>query len=362
MAHYVRRREAIVPIDSMNDHNTQTDYALYTHTAAVWDVMYDDCLRVQRSLFYEQYILLNDDGGRRFLTLFRDKARAGIRVHIVVDGVGSRALQGDPLVAEIRAAGGRFEFVNPLRWWHIFAPKKWLPRNHCKTLIIDDDIAYIGGVCIAAHMAEWRDMHMRISGPMAQYIKPSQEARDQPVENSDGPYQFITSVSKHEPHAIYRRLLDEIDKAQDSVRLVTPYFFPPRRLRKALARAAMRGVDVQIMVSEKIDLPFGSSLSRSYFPALIMRGIDIMVYSGRILHAKYAIIDGRWATLGSSNFDYLSLVHNYEANLIITDPEQITAIQAAFDDMAGDTHPAGTHHPFMLRLLKPLVRIIRRKL
>ncbi len=345
----------------MTNAQPDTQIEFFTCTADTWDAMYRDCAGATRSIYFEQYLLNNDEAGQRFLTLFRDKAREGVDVRILLDGIGSRNSYDIPVIQEIREAGGRVDFYNKLSWRHALNPKTWLPRNHCKTMIIDARITYIGGVCVSAEMQDWHDMHVRLAGELPRLMPISTEYFEPGAHGNDD-FEFVISRNREESHVIYRLLLDEIDRSQKSIVLVTPYFFPTRRLRKALARAAMRDVAVTIMISKETDIPFGTFISRSYFPSLIRRGIRIIFYDKDVIHAKYALIDDRWATLGSTNFDYLSLVHNQEANIIIRHQPTIDRLRAIYDADAATCLPVDRRHGFLLMLLKPIIHYVRQRL
>lgn len=324
----------------------QASVTIYTQPLAARQAMYDDCAAAQSVIFLEQYIMCDDTEAQRFLTLLADKARAGVKVRILFDKVGSKALYASSLVADIRAAGGHVRFYNDIGWFHLLLPWRWFPRDHIKLLMVDDDIAYVGSMCLGEYMAGWYDIVARLCGPHGRAVQEDYRAAPKkaialrkalPGRLPDGladrtrPFRYLMSVPSLRVAPAYRELLQRLYNAQRQICIVTPYFVPPRRLRAALLRAARRGVDVRVIVTDKTDEPAAHAVSRSYFPRLIRKGIRIFAYQGTVCHAKYAVVDGEWAMLGSTNLDYLSLAYNREGDLIVTDAKTVTAVQALFD-------------------------------
>ncbi|MGM0422596.1 MAG: phospholipase D-like domain-containing protein [Pseudomonadota bacterium] len=342
-----------------------TKLEFYTRTQETWEAMYQDCQQAQVSINFEQYMLLGDEVGNRFLKLFRDKARSGVSVHLLLDAFGSWSVRSSPLLKELQQAGGRVRFYKPLSLKHLLRPSSWWPRDHCKTMLIDSKIAYTGSACMAAPMRDWHDLHARITGNLVHHMQAgTKRTKTQNAHQTTdkGRLRYVAKFSKFKENPIYNELLTEIKSAEQEICLVTPYFFPPMRLRKELKAAVKRGVDVRIIVSEKTDIPLATFISRSYFRSLMRAGIQIKVFHENVLHAKYAIIDDRWATMGSTNWDYLSLFYNREANLIIEDKEIIGELKALFENDAAVCKAAESRLPLWMRLTWPLIRRIRKVL
>jgi cardiolipin synthase A/B len=300
----------------------KTRIELYSGTRKAWEVMYEDCLTAAQSIEFEQYIIRNDDNGRQFMTMVAGKARDGVNVKLLLERVGSRHLYGSGMVRDIVKNGGTVDFYNSISWLNLFAPSTWLPRNHSKIMVIDSKIAHIGSACIADYMAAWRDLHARISGGLVSKI-----AGGTP---DDADFDYMVAKPHLTPSPIYRELLARINRATKSVYMATPYLLAPGGLRRALRRAARRGVDVRIIVTETTDVPFAVYVSRSFFPRLLKEGIRLFSYKGAVYHAKYSIIDGQWATMGSANLDYLSLLRNREANIVMTHPGTVRQLESQF--------------------------------
>jgi cardiolipin synthase len=137
------------------------------------------------------------------------------------------------------------------------------------------------------------------------------------------PNQFIAQIPEYKTHAIREALLSKIASAQRAILIATPYFFPPQALRAALLAAYMRGVSVTLMLASQTDVPLADGVTRALIKQWRSLGFEVVFYQPEVLHAKYAIIDSSWATLGSCNFDFLSLVYNREVNVVLANQAHI---------------------------------------
>lgn len=329
----------------MNDPQSKLD--LYVTPREAWDAMYDDCLKARNTIDFEQYILKDDEAGLRFLDLFRDKAQKGVQIRLILDRIGSRTLYSSEIVKTILEAGGYVHFYNKLNILNLFLPHTWFPRNHSKLMLVDGNTAYVGSVCISKEMADWRDLHARIEGPVTKDIqiyfnhawdKRFRHWRKQHTKKMRANLQahheltFVAAQSRFRTNALYKELLRQIRQAKECVYLVTPYFLPPFLLRHALFHAAARGVEIKIMMSAESDVPVADYVSQSYFHKFNRLGLKILLYKPTVVHAKYAVIDNKWATLGSTNMDYLSLHRNREANIIVRDTNVIEKLRLRFQE------------------------------
>lgn len=304
--------------------------------------MYQDCVGAERSIEFEQYIIRDDEIGLKFLKIFLAKAKQGIKVRLILDRVGSRALFSSIEISEIIKAGGSVHFYNKLNWLNLFAPQTWFPRNHTKLMLIDRKIAYIGSVCFSKDMEEWRDLHARVSGALVEqfvtyfdrawhYISTRKISKELARKAAGENYRLVTASPRLHRNPIYLELLSKIRTAQHSIYLVTPYFMPPFLLKRAMMKAVRRGVEIKVMMSAQSDVPIADYVAQTYFKYMLKHKIGIFLYRDSVLHAKYAIIDDDWATLGSTNLDYLSLRRNREANIMISDHAVIKDLKADFE-------------------------------
>lgn len=317
-------------------------WKFYTTPQATWDAMYADCEQATVSIDLEQYIFVNDVVGSRFIALFREKAKQGVRVRLHCDMVGSILFYSSPLLfRQLIQDGIEIQFFNPISPWRVYNFLGWFFRDHRKILIVDNRVGYTGGIGINTRMESWRDTQVRLEGPVVQdmtyafdhlwmvtahkrYIK-----YERPDQYNKG-FTFATNAPHRKQRFIYRGYIDTIRNAQTSIYLTTPYFIPDLRMFRVLRLAAKRGVDVRILVPGNSDHRIVDIASNSYFGLAMRSGIKIYKYHNKMIHAKIAIIDGRWASVGSTNLDNLSFLFNYEANLLSTNPKFVQDVQDQF--------------------------------
>ncbi|HET8727080.1 MAG TPA: phospholipase D-like domain-containing protein [Alphaproteobacteria bacterium] len=307
---------------------TRHRWQFFLRAGEAWEAMYVDCAAARSSIDFEQYIMRDDDCGRRFTDLLAEKARAAVRVRLLCDMLGSHDFYNSEVPDRMRAAGCDVRFYNPMSPWRIARLPSWSRRDHRKMTLVDGALAHIGGVCIDSTMSEWRDTHVRIAGPVGVEVGRAferlwnhmdgrtQAAELRPVGQED--FAFLTNEPHTRRNAIYRHVLAAIARARHYIFLTTPYYVPDHRFFRHLRRACRRGVDVRLLMPNHPDHPIVDKVSRSYWGPALKAGIRIFAYEPTMIHAKTIVIDDRWATVGSSNLDYLSFFRNQEGNLIVT--------------------------------------------
>lgn len=315
-------------------------WRFYHRVHEAWEDMYRDCAAATKSIEFEQYIFENDSVGRRFMELFIEKAKAGLKVFVICDMFGSSLLARSPLVRKLRRHGGRMHFYNPLSGWNIMTPWRWFPRTHLKTLLIDSQVAYAGGVCIAERMRHWRDTHVRITGPVIQQVR---RAFDD-IENrilrkktngiadmkNERRFLYFLNRPKQEKYAVYKEMLKAINEARSYIYITTAFFIPNRRFLRLLKQASQRGVEVLVLMPEHSDVFMADWICLSYTKRYLRAGVRLFHYRETVLHSKTAIIDDTWGTVGSTNFDVISFFYNREANVMISDLEAIAELKRQF--------------------------------
>lgn len=280
------------------------------------------------SIDLEQYILSNDDVGREFIDTLRERARAGVRVRVLCDTVGSWFLYNSPLPKMMRADGIEIRFFNIVSPWRIGSFLSWFFRDHRKILIVDKTIGFTGGIGIQDNMHSWRDTNIKVSGKVVEEMSVAfQEMWEQAINNdlisrikraafNMRGVHFITNAPYWNKHFLYKNFIEAIRNAQSHIYLTTPYFVPSAKFRRALELARRRKVDVRILVPKHSNEPFVTRASHSYYDELLRYGVKIYHYDEPFLHAKTAVIDDTWATVGSFNLDSLSFLYNYEGNVV----------------------------------------------
>ena len=304
-------------------------------------------------IYLETYIFALDATGLRVKTALLNAARRGVAVQLIVDWLGTGDDTIEHLRAELEPAGVRVVVFNP--WF-----KRGIVRMHRKIAVIDQRIAFLGGLNInddliaddgsAAPLpaARW-DFAVGVSGPLVQAIHAevlAQWERLEPrplitrlqsirayvsnrqawraVEVAEAA--FVVRDNLRNRQAIQRALLQALGRARSSALLVTPYFAPGRKLRKAMIHAAQRGVEVVLLIGVG-QFVMQDAVAQSFYPRLVRAGVTIVEYRHTQLHGKLAVVDGEWATVGSSNFDGLSLFVNHEANIVVRDSAFAKSLQ-----------------------------------
>ena len=305
----------------------------------------------QHSISFETYILAADDTGDRFKAVLIERAKAGVAVRIIYDAVGSLGLP-DSWVDELRRAGCEIIDFNPIAPWR--RRFRLSHRDHRKIIVIDDRIGFTGGLNIANNYAAvedggvgWHDMHCRVTGRIALDLArmfrrtwlrcggtsyPPPVAPSLGAPSSGAPYvRLLDNTRRRQRTTVRRAYLHVINAARTLVLIQNAYFLPDRGLRRALVRAAARGVDVRIMVPGRSDVRMVAWAGLYVLRRLARRGVKIFLWRGVMMHAKTATVDTLWSTIGSYNFDAQSRFNNLEVTLEILDPATGQTLAQSFE-------------------------------
>ena len=312
------------------------------------------------SIHLETYIFDADPLGQAFADLLIAKQREGVQVHILYDAVGTL---GTPAAFFTRMADAgiqlcAFHPVNPLRRlgrWRINH------RDHRKILVVDGRIGFTGGANISSSYRHgslfrrkagpvtslgWRDTHLRLEGPAVAALQwlfvdtwNSQDPRrlDQASDfppGRDAGDQIVRVVGSQpgSDFEIYRAYVLAMEQATRSIHLTSAYFVPDAQIVKALTAAAGRGVEVQILLTTVTDSSLVQHASQSHYQELLDSGVRLYLLNRSVLHAKTAVIDGTWSTVGSTNLDLRSFLHNREVNVIVLGDTFGRQMEAAFQE------------------------------
>lgn len=316
---------------------------------AFYPRMLDDIRAARMSIAMEAYIYWAGDIGMEFAEALTERARAGVRVMLLLDAVGSSNI-GDDILAMLEAGDCQVAWYNPLRWKDV---GRFNNRTHRKSLVIDGAIAYTGGAGIADHWRgdarnerEWRDVQVRFAGPAAQVLLSGfaqnwQQATGEllsgeayyPVVKGRGPYALQVILSSAESGASVVQIVHylAIVCARESILIANPYFVPDAVAVQTLIDAHRRGVDVQIMVSGlRNDNWLARQNSVRLYGDLLRAGVTILEFNRSMLHQKVMVVDRIWATVGTTNFDNRSFAHNEESNVCLYDRELAGQFERTF--------------------------------
>ena len=347
-----------------------TSWQCILSTGESWKVLYADCVAAQHSIQMEHYILADDEEGKRFLKLFCQKAQQGKEIKLMLDKIGSRTVFYSKWPEKLRKAGAVVEFFNPVGWRDLFSPRRWFPRDHCKTALIDGRIAYLGSACIDMNMKLWRDTQIRLKGAITtQFARAFRRLWRNPEQaeyHSSGKDGLQLVIGRALHTSFYKELLFRLKNAKKEIYLVGPYFMPSLKFRLVIKAAARKDLNVNVIVTGPTDVLLADCVGQTYFRTLLKSGVKIFVYKPTVLHAKYLVIDDDWASVGSLNFDYLSFFHNRESSLIVTDTTKVAELKShALMDLEKSksyTMKDWKERPFLYKIIGILGRPIKRLL
>lgn len=321
--------------------------------------MYEAIKNAKDHINFETYIIEDDEIGRRFAELLISKQRSGVQVNLIYDSVGA-INTSNAFFKPLKDAGVNVLEFNPIN--PLVGRNDWQvnQRDHRKLLVVDGQIAFVGGINISSVYSSvsfgrakptkgnqpWRDTHLRMAGPVVSefqklFMATWNQQKGQPLaprnyfpDTAKKGNEVIRAIgsSPDEPYSqIYVTLLSAINSAETQISLTNAYFVPDPQLLAALKEAVQRGVDVRLLLPEKIDSALVYYASRSYYDELLGAGVKIYERQDALLHAKTALVDGVWSTVGSTNLDWRSFLNNQEINAVILGQEFGAQMQVLFE-------------------------------
>lgn len=341
--------------------------ALLTSGAEKFEDMFSAIRQAKKSVHLEYFNFRNDSIANALFDLLAEKVKEGVEVRAIYDAFGN-ASNNKPLrdehVTYQRSRGIQLYIFDPLNFpWlnHVFH------RDHRKIVVIDGRIAYTGGMNVADYyihgtkqVGAWHDMHCRIEGEevntlqsiflkMWKRVTKEDVSGEQYFCGSDNIQCFqdlkqdttltagrkMIGIANREPHVspkvVRRFYLNAINLAQDSIKLLNPYFTLTSSVKRALKRALKRGVKLELMIAKNSDIPLTPDCAFYNMHWLMKRGADVWIYEGGFHHTKVIMVDGQFCTVGSTNLDARSLRWDYEENALIIDPYTTAELSRLFD-------------------------------
>jgi cardiolipin synthase A/B len=357
------------------------EVTLLTGGDQLFPAMHAAIAHASHEVWLATYIFHDDNAGRTMADALMAAARRGVRVRVVVDGFGSKATLAT-LHRWLDGSGVALAVFRPIDRWYAWLQPGQLRRLHQKLLATDAEVAFVGGINIiddrndlnhgvtpeprldfavalrgpvvtpvaqtaramwtrAAFGHDWRDEVFalaRSAEPIArarslmQSLRVSTTVQVSGVEDAT-PMRaaFLVRDNLRQRRAIERNYIEALGRARERIDLVSSYFYPGRLFRRVLRDAARRGVRVRLLLQGKLDYRFAGLAASVLYDELLSRGIRIFEYTPAFLHAKVALVDDDWATVGSSNIDPMSLLLNLEANVVVRDAAFTAAVAAAFE-------------------------------
>ncbi|MBM7633276.1 cardiolipin synthase [Geomicrobium sediminis] len=318
-------------------------------------------IREATDYVHVQYFSINtDELGSAFVQLLTEKAKEGVQVMLLYDGLGSWKMS-NRFLKDYLNAGGKSRVFFPPR--SMFTYGSLNHRNHRKLAIIDGSVAYIGGFNIGDKyntddrgLGFWRDSHLRLTGSAVHHLhdqfisdwnkgqkEPAPEFANYEVPVSSSlkggvPMQIVASGPGFETDQVKNGFIQMIQQAKRYIYIQTPYFIPDFGLLDNLRVAIMSGIDVRIMIPNKPDHPFIYWATYFYIGELLRLGATIYIYDKGFLHAKTMVVDDRISTLGTTNMDVRSVSLNFEVNTFMYDEEMAEKMRETFQNDLVDCH------------------------
>ena len=306
----------------------------------IFPAMLEAIRSARRTISFETYIYWSGKIGREFAEALAERARAGVKVHVLVDWVGSQKMD-DELLGIMRSAGVEIFKYHPLHWYQLDRVNN---RTHRKFLVVDGAVGFTGGVGIADEWNgnaqdrdHWRDTHYRLEGPAVSqmqaafadnWMKVSGDVLHGdayfPRAQQKGPHlaQVFKSSQEGGAESMHLMYLLSIAAATQSIDLAMAYFVPDDVALEALEAALKRGVKVRIvMPGDKTDAKLVRRASRALWGPILEAGAELYEFQPTMYHCKVLVVDGLWVSVGSTNFDERSFRLNDEANLNVYDRE-----------------------------------------
>lgn len=305
----------------------------------------------QRSINIEAYIFQTGEIAERFVKTLTQRARAGVKVNIVLDGVGSASVSGN-YFTELQNAGGKVHWYNALKWHRL---PNYNRRTHRELIVVDGRIGFLGGAGIADHWYKgdkrhprWRDTMIKVEGPAVAHLQGTfaENCLESSGELLTGEDYFPGNLPKSETEALVvnstpsqggstrARILFQllIASAKRTIHVTTPYFLPDKSMIDEFVCAAReRSVQVVVLApGKKSDHAVTRSSSQHAYGELLKAGAVVFEYQPSMIHAKILIVDGLWSVVGSTNFDNRSFGLNDEVNLAVRDEGFARRLEADF--------------------------------
>ncbi|MGA8209287.1 MAG: phospholipase D-like domain-containing protein [Nocardioidaceae bacterium] len=347
----------------------------YTYGQDLYDDMLAAIESAQDQILFETYIWKGDATGLRFKRALSAAAGRGVDVYVVYDGFANLVVS--PLFKRFGPRLKVLEYPVYSAGWRFFDLRRY-GRDHRKILVVDDRVAFVGGYNVgAAYATEWRDTHVRITGPGVfdlerafadfwnLHRRPRHGVRPlllQTIADWEPRIRVHRNVPRLWMFPIRSMYLEAVNRASHHIWMTHAYFIPDSDVVDAIAAAARRGVDVRLLLPAISNHVVADWLSRGYYGELLAAGVRIFRFQGAMVHAKTSTVDGRWSTIGTANIDRLSMTGNYEVNVEFIDASFAAEMERIFETdltncvelTAEEWDGRGVHRKFTELVLAPL--------
>jgi phosphatidylserine/phosphatidylglycerophosphate/cardiolipin synthase-like enzyme len=350
-------RAAGAPLVAGNDVRVLRDAA---ENYPAWDAAIDGA---DSSIQVEMYIIRRDRVGRAFVDRLAAKARQGVAVRVLYDWFGSGTSPALGLFRPLLRAGGEVRVFNP----PTFAPAfGWLRRDHRKLITVDDRVAFVSGLCVSEkwlaqpgrRRLPWRDTGVALRGPVVAHAVEAFADMwrlsggvlpDAPLPAADslpeaGPVHVRLVPTEPFTASMLRLDLLVAAMARETLWITDAYFLDHGPYLESLRRAAADGVDVRLLLPRDSDLGWSVPAARTLYRTLLEGGVRVYEWNGSMIHAKTAVVDGRWSRVGSTNLNLNSWLGNWELDVAIEDTRVSSTLAAHFEEDLGQATEIVLHH------------------
>ncbi len=319
--------------------------------------------KARTRVHFENYIIADDAAGRLFADALIERAQAGVPVRVVYDWLGVFRKSSRAFWARLREAGVEVRCYNPPR---LESPFGWISRDHRKLLVVDGRVGFVSGLCVAQmwrgdpakRIDPWRDTGVELRGPAVAELEEvfarvwamlgpalPEDARVTGEGEAAGEVSVRIVASEPSTSGTYRLDQMVVAFARQRVWLTDAYYLGAPTYVQALMTSARDGVDVRMLLPRATDLPLVKLMSRAGYRPLLEAGVRIFEWNGSVLHAKTAVVDGRWARVGSTNLNIASWMGNCELDAVVEDEPFARQMEAMYEeDLANATEVVLENH------------------
>ncbi|MEZ4687231.1 MAG: cardiolipin synthase [Bacteroidia bacterium] len=322
-----------------------------------FEAILDAIGKAKKHVHLEYYIFEDGKIGQRFKKALVEKAKQGVKIRLLYDAVGSWELKKE-FLRSLKHAGIDVAEFFPVRFPILASRVNY--RNHRKIVVVDNEIAFVGGINVSDEYigndpelgGHWRDTHLQIIGSAAQCLhavfirdwyfakgeKIELEESENPLPDQDIFIQIASSGPDSDYASIMQAYFTAITSAKNHVYISTPYFVPNQAISTAIKTAAMRGIEVRMLVPEKSDSKFLNYGLRAYLEEFLEVGVKVHFYTAGFNHGKLMMVDSRFCSIGTANLDIRSFDQNFEVNALIYDRKVTEELEAAFKKDLDDAY------------------------
>lgn len=333
----------------MEDMAENSEYNIYHTTKEAWEAMLLAIGKATHSIYWEMYILVDDDAGNRFFELLKSKSQAGIKVKIIIDYWGSFWLSGKK-IDELKKSGIDIRVFQPQK--NPFSGfKNWIMRRtHRKILIVDEKVGFVGGVNVDKNMENWDDLVVELYGKPVRSLLRS-FARTYVIAGGEksevrhllayryrvrhDTFDIVYDDIDRKQSKIKNKYLDAIYKARERVILFSPYYFPDKQFLHALWVARKRDVKIDLLIPFRTDVRIATYAAYAWFSVMSKLGVRVHL-TKNMMHGKGVVVDDDFAFVGTSNLEHSSFDYNQEVNVTLKDKKVVARVKHILEKWIAD--------------------------